>query len=70
MDNPTPNSSERLNRVPKVPKRKEFGEAGAEGDAAHVAAIKQLSVKEFGSTHVQGESIDRRMRCVGLFGYW
>ena len=45
----------------KVPKRKDFGVEGAEGDAAHTAAMKQFSVKEFGSTHVQGKSIDRRM---------
>ena len=35
----------------KVPKRKEFGAVGAEGDAAHMAAMKEFSVKEFGSTH-------------------
>ena len=39
-------------------------------DAAHAAAMKQFSVKEFGSTHVQGTSIDQRMRRVGLFGHW
>ena len=53
-----------------VPKRKEYGKEGDEGDAAHAAAMKQFSVKEFGSTHVQGKSIDARMRRVGLFGYW
>ena len=53
-----------------VPKRKEFGAEGAKGDVAHAAAMKQFSVKEFGSTHVQGGSIDRRMQRVGLFGYW
>ena len=53
-----------------VPKRREFGPKGNKGDAAHEAAMKQLSVKEFGSTIVQGESIDRRMQRVGLFGYW
>ena len=29
----------------KVPKRKDFGVKGAEGDAAHTAAMKQFSVK-------------------------
>ena len=53
-----------------VPKRKNFGKEGIEGDAAHVAAMKEFSVKEFGTTHVQGKSIDRRMANVGLFGYW
>ena len=54
----------------KLPKRKDFGEEGGEGDAAHEAAMKEFSIKEFGSTHVEGRTIDRRMRNVGLFGYW
>lgn len=37
----------------KVPKRKDFGAEGDEGDAAHAAAMKEFSVKEFGSSHVQ-----------------
>ena len=54
----------------KVPKHKEFGAAGDEGDAAHAAAMKEFSISEFGSSHVQARTIDERMRCVGMFGYW
>ena len=39
---------------------------GDAGDAAHAAAMKLFSVKEFGSTHVQGVSLDRRMCHVGI----
>ena len=54
----------------KVPKRKEFGEVGEAGDAAHEAAMQESSLKEFGSTHVQDKTIDGRMLHVGLFGHW
>ena len=32
----------------KVPKRKEFGPEGEDGDAAHQAAMREFSLKEFG----------------------
>ena len=54
----------------KVPKRKDFGAEGAEGDSAHAAAMKQFSISEFGSSHVQDRTIDDRMCEVGLFGFW
>ena len=54
----------------KVPKRKEFGKEGEEGDEAHAAAMQQFSVKEFGMTHVEARVIDHRMGQVGTFGYW
>ena len=54
----------------KVPKRKEFGEEGAEGDAAHEAAMERFSIKEFGSTHVKESTILVRMQRVGAFGWW
>ena len=54
----------------KVPKRKNFGDEGDEGDAAHGAAMKEFSLAEFGSSHVQDYTIDLRMRRVGLFGHW
>ena len=37
----------------KVPKRKDFGEEGEEGDAAHEAAMQKFSLAEFGSSHVE-----------------
>ena len=54
----------------KVPKRKDYGEEGEEGDAAHAAAMKQFSVKEFGNSHVEQRVIDARMGRVGQFGFW
>ena len=54
----------------KVPKRKDFGAEGDEGDAAHAAAMKDFSIAEFGSSHVQARTIDERMSHVALFGYW
>ena len=54
----------------KVPKRKDFGEEGEDGDAAHATAMEQFSLKEFGATHVQGRAIHERMSRVGLFGEW
>jgi hypothetical protein len=32
--------------------------------------MKEFSVQEFGSTHVKSQTIDMRMRNVGLFGHW
>ena len=46
------------------------GAEGEEGDVAHAAAMKQFSISEFGSSHVQDRTIDDRMCEVGLFGYW
>ena len=54
----------------KVPKRKDYGKEGEEGDAAHAAAMKQFSVKEFGNSHVEQRVIDARMGRVGQFGFW
>jgi len=54
----------------KVPKRKDFGAEGDDGDAAHAAAMKDFSIAEFGSSHVQARTIDERMSHVALFGYW
>ena len=54
----------------KVPKRTEFGAEGPEGDSAHASAMKQFSISEFGSSHVQDRTIDDRMCEVGLFGFW
>ena len=53
-----------------MPKREDFGAEGAEGDSAHAAAMKQFSISEFGSSHVQDRTIDDRMCEVGLFGFW
>ena len=36
----------------KVPKRKDFGDEGEDGDAAHSAAMKELGILEFSSSHV------------------
>lgn len=54
----------------KVPKRVEYGEAGDAGDAAHAAAMEEFSVKEFGSSHVQDRTLQKRKKNVGLFGDW
>ena len=54
----------------KVPKRKDFGDEGEEGDAAHGAAMKEFSMAEFGCSHVQDRTLDLRMQRVGLFGHW
>ena len=54
----------------KVPKRKDFGEEGEDGDKAHSAAMKEFGIKEFGSSHVKGETIATRMNYMGLFGHW
>ena len=54
----------------KVPKRREYGEEGDAGDAAHAAAMKEFAVRDFGSSHVQSRTIDERMREVGLFNFW
>ena len=54
----------------KVPKRKDFGDEGEEGDAAHGAAMKDFSLAEFGCSHVQDRTLDVYMQSVGLFGYW
>ena len=40
----------------KMPKRKDFGTEGEEGDAAHGAAMEEFSLKEFGSSHVQART--------------
>ena len=42
-----------------VPRRKDFGDEGEEGDAAHTTAMKQFSIKEFGETHAQVRSAER-----------
>lgn len=63
-----PRGSRGLNS--KVPRRKDFGEEGEEGDAAHEAAMSTFSIKEFGSTHVKDGTIDSRMGRVGVFGHW
>ena len=54
----------------KVPKRKDFGAEGDDGDAAHAAAMKDFSISEFGSSHVQERTTDERMCNVALFGFW
>ena len=54
----------------KVPKRREFGAEGDEGDAAHEAAMEEFSLTSFGTSHVQDRTIDKRMCQVGLFGDW
>jgi len=54
----------------KVPKRKSFGGEGDAGDAAHSAAMKEFSLSEFGSSHVQSRTLEARMGHVGLFGHW
>ena len=54
----------------KVPRRKDFGEEGEAGDALHAAAMEEFSIRRFGSSHVQQRTIDKRMRDVGLFGFW
>ena len=54
----------------KVPKRKDFGPEGKEGDEQHQAAMKFFSLKEFGTSHVQERTILARFGCVGLFGDW
>jgi hypothetical protein len=54
----------------KVPKRKDYGAEGADGDEAHAAAMKEFSISEFSGSHVKKETFDRRMGHVGMFGYW
>ena len=54
----------------KVPKRTEYGVEGEEGDVTHAAAMKEFSILDFGSSHVQDRTIDARMCHVGTFGYW
>ena len=51
-------------------KRKDYGDEGEDGDKAHSAAMKEFGIKEFGSSHVKGETIECRMNYVGLFGHW
>ena len=46
----------------KVPKRKDFGDEGDEGDAAHGAAMKELSLADFGCSHVQDRTLRRGVR--------
>ena len=53
-----------------VPKRKEFGDEGDEGDAAHEAAMQRFSLHSFGSSHVQLRTSDRRLCEVGSMGDW
>ena len=54
----------------KVPRRKNYGaEAGGRGwrcGALH--RDEGVWVKQFGSSHVKGETIETRMNYVGLFG--
>ena len=54
----------------KVPKRLAFGDEGEDGDDAHSAAMKDFGILEFGSSHVKGETIEKRMNFIGLFGHW
>jgi len=54
----------------KVPKRKDFGAEGEEGDLAHAQAMKELGILEFGAAHVKDETMETRMNYVGLFGHW
>ena len=54
----------------KVPKRKDYGAEGEAGDAAHASAMKEFGIKEFGASHVKGETMNTRMKYVGLFGHW
>ena len=51
----------------KVPKRKDYGAEGEAGDAAHASAMKEFGIKEFGASHVKGETMNTRMNYVGLF---
>ena len=53
-----------------IPRRLNFGPEGWDGDAAHSAAMAQFRLKEFGNSHVQDQTNDRRMGRVGLFGFW
>ena len=46
----------------KVPKRKDFGDEGDEGDAVHGAAMKELSLADFGCSHVQDRTLRRGVR--------
>ena len=41
-----------------VPRRKDFGDEGEDGDAAHATAMKQFSIKEFGESHAQVSSAE------------
>ncbi len=47
-----------------------MSDEGDEGDAAHGAAMKELSLADFGCSHVQDRTLDLRMQRVGLFGHW
>jgi hypothetical protein len=42
----------------KLPRRKDFGTEGAEGDAAHEMAMKEFKLNDFGSSHVQDRTLD------------
>ena len=53
-----------------VPQRKDFGEAGAEGDAAHAAAMKDFSLSALGDSGMSEGRRDANFSRVGLFGYW
>ena len=53
----------------KVPKRKSFGGEGDAGDAAHSAAMKEFSLSEFGSSHVQSRTLEARM-AMGQRATW
>ena len=53
-----------------MPKRKDYGAEGQEGDQAHAEAMKEFGILEFGASHVQETTIDMRMNYVGLFGHW
>ena len=54
----------------KVPQRKNFGEEGPEGDAAHATAMKEFSLSSFGDTAMSQGRRDANMCRVGLFGHW
>ena len=53
-----------------MPKRKDYGAEGQEGDQAHAEAMKEFGILEFGASHVQETTIDMRMNYVGLFEQW
>ena len=42
-----------------VPKRKEFGDEGDLGDAAHEAVMQRFSLHSFGTSHVQHRTSER-----------
>ena len=53
-----------------MPKRKDFGEEGPEGDAKHALVMQGFSVREFGNTQIQGSTLDDHSSRLGLFGHW